>query len=276
MPSLEVHGAALDFDVVDGPGRTGPAVVQLHGLTSSRRRDQVLGVDVTRTLRATPGARVLRYDARGHGASAGTLVPDDYRWHRLAEDLLTLLDHVFPGEQVHGCGPSMGTGTLLHAAVRAPRRFASLSLVVPPTAWETRRARSAVYVDQAGLVERDGIEAFITAAEAEAERPPPATAQVPSTRPAVAADLLPTVLRGAALADLPPREQLAGIDVPCLVLAWTDDPTHPLSTAHALCSLLAGASLAVAHTPTDLAAWPARVARHVAGWHETAVLQPRP
>ena len=46
-------------------------------------------------------------------------------------------------ERVHGVGPSMGTGTPLHAASREPERFTGLTLWCHPTAWETRPAQAA-------------------------------------------------------------------------------------------------------------------------------------
>ena len=102
MPTFTVPGAELDVELSDEGGRP---VVQLHGLTSSRRRDRVLQLDLGRGL---SGTRLLRYDARGHGGSTGRTVPRDYTWPRLAEDLLALLEDRFPGEAVHGAGPSMG------------------------------------------------------------------------------------------------------------------------------------------------------------------------
>lgn len=128
MPTLARPGATIDFEISD---EGGPAVVQLHGLTSSRTRDRLLSMDLGVGL---SGTRLLRYDARAHGRSTGRAVPEDYRWNALAEDLLALLDHVFPGETVHGVGASMGTGTLLHAITTAPARFSALTLMVPPTA----------------------------------------------------------------------------------------------------------------------------------------------
>ncbi|HAM45630.1 MAG TPA: alpha/beta hydrolase, partial [Propionibacteriaceae bacterium] len=109
--------------------------------------------------------RVLRYDARGHGESSGDDDPSSYTWPALAGDLLQILDELAPGESVHAVGTSMGTGTLLHAALRDPGRFASLTLVLPPTAWETRRAKSADYSANAELVQRDGIDAFVSASD---------------------------------------------------------------------------------------------------------------
>lgn len=258
MPTFTVPGAELDVELSDEGGHP---VVQLHGLTSSRQRDRLLDLDLGRGL---SGTRLIRYDARGHGRSTGRPVPEDYRWSVLADDLLRLLDTWFPGEQVHGVGPSMGTGTLLHAAVRDPGRFAGLTLVVPPTAWATRTAKAADYLRAAEVVEQEGMAAFIEAGRL-APRPP-ATVDTPDTLPEVSEELLPSLLRGAALADLPAAEQLADIDVPTTILAWIDDPAHPVSTAEALAALWPAAQLDVARTPADLARWPeilmADVARH--------------
>lgn len=258
---VRTGGVDLDLDVT---GDHGPAVVQLHGLTSSRRRERLMGLDVGA---ACTDARVLRYDARGHGRSAGSRDPRDYRWPRLAQDLLGVLDAVFPGEQVHGIGSSMGTATLLHAALADPGRFLGLSLLLPPTAWATRRAKSAEYLAAASLVETEGMAAFVDLGEAQVE--PPAVRGRPRTEPDVPAGLLPTVLRGAAASDLPAPVDLSRIDVPVLLLAWTEDPSHPLSSAERLHAVLPSARLVVASTPQDVATWPGLVAAHVAASDST-------
>lgn len=238
---------------------SGPAVVQLHGLTSSRSRDRLLDLDLGRGLSDT---RLLRYDARGHGHSTGRAVPADYQWSTLADDLLRLLDYWFPDEQVHGVGPSMGAGTLLHAAVREPERFSGFTLLLPPTAWETRVARSGDYRQLAELVEERGVEGLI--AQDRTETPPPATVGHPDTVPHVRADLLPSIYRGAALSDLPGPELVAKIDVPTTVLAWVGDPAHPVSTAEALVDLMPRATLQVAETGTDVHRWPGVLAHDIA------------
>lgn len=255
MHKFPVPGARLAWSYSD---EDGPAVVQLHGLTSSRRRDRVLDMDLGRGL---SGTRLLRYDARGHGHSTGRRDPEDYRWPHLAEDLLRLLDHWFPDEPVHGVGPSMGAATLLYACLRAPGRFSGLTLMLPPTAWQTRTAQAGDYRRLAEFIEAHGMDRFV-AASARMPRPP-ATAGTPDTVPDVPGDLLPSVYRGAALSDLPTAEQIASIDVPATILAWMDDPAHPLSTAQALTELLPHAALQVAHTPDDVADWPAVLAADV-------------
>ena len=120
MPTLPAMNATLDYDV----SGAGPTIIQLHGLTSSRARDAGLGLDLS--CRAV-GNRVIRYDARGHGASTGDDDPRSYTWSALALDLLALMDAESPSEAVHGVGQSMGTATLLHAALARPDRFASRS-----------------------------------------------------------------------------------------------------------------------------------------------------
>lgn len=261
MPTFPVPGAELDWELSDEGGEP---VVQLHGLTSSRYRDRILDLDLGVGL---SGTRLLRYDARGHGRSTGRAVPKDYKWENLADDLLRILDHVFPGEPVHGVGPSMGCGTLLHAITRAPERFSALTLVVPPTAWETRAAKAADYRAAADVVEHGGMEAFL-AAGAAAPRPP-ATLGSPPTQPDVSIDLLPTLFRGAALTDLPARESLTGIRVPTTILAWTDDPAHPVSTAQTIADLVPDAALELARTPLDLARWPTMLHEQVVAIHRT-------
>lgn len=255
MPTLTVPGAELAVALSDEGGHP---VVQLHGLTSSRARDRVLHLDLGRGL---SGTRLLRYDARGHGQSTGRQVPADYQWGSLADDLLRLLDHWFPGERVHGVGPSMGAATLLHAAAREPDRFSGLTLMLPPTAWETRAAQAANYRGAAELIESAGVDAFL--ATAQPAHPPPATKGRPQTVPDVVEHLLPSLFRGAALSDLPSPAAVARIDVPTSILAWVGDPGHPLSTAESLAALLPQATLRVAHTPADVEAWPGVLSRDV-------------
>jgi pimeloyl-ACP methyl ester carboxylesterase len=255
VSTLSVPGATLDFDV---SGRSGPAVVALHGLTSSRRREELLGLDVAGGL---DGVRLLRYDARGHGRSTGRDRVDDYCWPRLAEDLHLLLEHVFDGDVVHGVGGSMGTATLLHAAAARPGRFSTLTLMIPPTAWRTRAAKASEYEWSARLVETSGVGAWMAAG---AGAPlPPATVGRPDTVPDVAEALLPTVLRGAASSDLPPRAALSTLDVPTLVTAWTADPAHPLTTVDALVEVLPQCRTVVAQDPEDVRGWTDEIAAHI-------------
>lgn len=252
-----VRGVDLAYTVVGD----GPTVVSAHGLsTSSWAMEQSGTVDWSPVSDA--GFRLVRYDARGHGLSQGTLEASDYLWPALADDLLAFLDVVAPGEQVAGIGLSMGTATLLHAALKEPSRFSKLVLSAPPTAWATRAAQAGFYVQMAELVETSGLDALI---QAMADAPRPAALEAESAdqaamTPQVSAELLPIVFRGAAQTDLPPLEELSAIEVPALLLPWAGDPGHPVATSEALLGVLPDARLEVAESVEDVHAFGARAA----------------
>ena len=203
--------------------------------------------------------RVVRWDARGHGRSAGTDDPDDYRWDNLGRDLVALADVLGVDAFVAG-GVSMGAATALHAAVQAPSRVAGLVLVLPPTAYETRAAPADEYETGADLVEERGVGAYV---ERQSAEPVPEIltpiADVYHAAPKIADGLLPAALRGAGASDLPSPEQIQAIAAPALVLAWTTDPGHPLSTAELLAELLPRAELDVARQLRDVIGWTDRV-----------------
>jgi pimeloyl-ACP methyl ester carboxylesterase len=245
-----VRGARLAWEETG----SGPLAIYAHGLTQSRTSETASSMfDWSPIARA--GRRLVRYDARGHGRSSGDPDPADYSWAGLALDLLTLVDQLSPDAPVAGIGSSMGTGTLLHAAVTAPHRFDRLVLTSPPTAWATRVAQAKMYRTAADLVEKEGPQAL---AEMVAQAPVPAIftdlAEFPPA-PDVMPELLPSVMRGASAADLPPEHAIARLALPVLILAWPGDPGHPLSTAERLMSLISGARLQVAHSSAELREW---------------------
>ena len=248
---------------IDDPGGDGYPFVWAHGLTSSRAAEDATGLLPWSTI---AGLRVIRYDARGHGASDGPDDPAAYAWPAIAADLVGVL--VAAGlERCSIGGASMGCATAVGAALLAPQRIDRLVLVTPPTAWATRSAQREVYEDAARLVERGGVTALVEASRG--ERPPAVLGdagepvhrvgleQIAAMEPAV----LAAVLRGAAASDLPPAESLAAITHPALVLAWVDDPGHPVSTAEILAGTLPAAKLSVAADLAAIRRWPALVKR---------------
>ncbi len=252
---MQVRGGPL---AVDDHG-DGPAFLWGHGLTSSRAREDALGL--FGWGEHLPDHRVVRWDARGHGASGPGADDHAYRWPALAQDLLDLAD-LLGIERFAAGGASMGTATALHAAVAAPERVDALVLAIPPTAWETRVGQVDLYRTGAELIEAEGIDRYLAVA---AERPVPEIfaelGEVARSTPDVVEAVLPSVLRGAAASDLPDPEQLRLLTQPALILAWDTDPGHPLSTARALAELLPAAELHVAITLADLPGWAPTVAR---------------
>lgn len=259
--TADIRGVELAFDRAG----TGPSLVWGHGLTSSRQREdevRLIDWDVVRTA-----ADVVRYDARGHGGSALAGDLDAYGWDQLAADQLALWDLLGIERAVCG-GASMGAATALHCAVMAPERVAALVLVIPPTAWETRAGQIDLYRQMADVVERDGVEPLIVAG---AEMPPPdpfagSPTDVEAWNQRRADGLrsadpsrLARVFRGAATADFPGEQAVAAIACPTLVLAWTGDPGHPVSTVERLDGLIADTTISIASTSDELASWTDRL-----------------
>ncbi len=256
--ALKVRGATIDWD--SGGAPKAPPLIWGHGLTSSRAdedRDPIVDLH-----RVREHATVVRYDARGHGRSSPLAEPERGSWAELAKDQIELIDYLGIGEVILG-GASMGTGTALHAALELGDRVQGLLLVIPPTGWEERAAQVSVYEQMASVVEAKGVEPII-AASASLAPPDPfvgsdeyrarRAAAMRSTTP----ERLAANFRGAGYADLPGLDQLATLAMPALVLAWTGDTGHPVSTAEQLGSTLPNAEVAIHSTADELATWTQR------------------
>ena len=257
-----------DVDLaVEQTGR-GPRMLWCHGLTSSmgRENERDLFGNMPEAIVAQ-GLELVRYDARGHGRSGGTPDPEDYRWDNLAQDAKALHDEIAGNATepwVVG-GASMGAATTLHLAVTHPHLVRAMVLVIPPTAWETRAAQRQIYEKSAEFVQRNGTAAYVAASRA---LPPlPLFADQPDHgrfAPDISDELLPTVLRGAAGANLPDPQSIAAIGAPTLILSWSQDPGHPVSTGERLHELLPRSTFQVADTLAHVKAWGATVAAFAA------------
>jgi 3-oxoadipate enol-lactonase len=231
-----------------------------HGVFFSRAVEDRLGFLDWSPIPAA-GLRLVRYDAAGHGRSPGKADPGEYTFERHGANLLALLDHLGADTGVYGIGSSMGGAGLLWAAVTEPARFDRLVVVIPPRAWTDRAASAGMYRDWAELIDREGAGAWRALRAAAA--PPPVLADVAGYPPDadIADDVLSSVLRGVASSDLPPLEALSALTQPTLVLAWDDDPRHPVATAERLVATLPNAELAVARTLPEVREWGARAAQ---------------
>ena len=260
--SVESRGVGIVWDRAGA----GPTMIWGHGLTSSRAAEDESGFVDWATIRRSVDA--VRYDARGHGESGYSAEASTYAWSGLATDQLALADELGVDRFVSG-GASMGTGTALHVAVQAPERVRALVLVIPPTAWETRAEQVDMYETMAQIIERRGVETLIRAG---ADRPVPDpyaddddyTRRTADRMRALDTSVYAGIMRGAAYAQLPSRDEVAAISVPTLILAWTGDPGHPVSTADELDRLIPETELHLASTADAMATWSGRIADFVA------------
>jgi pimeloyl-ACP methyl ester carboxylesterase len=253
---VKINGLELNVNTIGA----GIPLIWGHGLTLSMAvEDKVSGGIQWEKL--ANEARIVRYDARGHGLSEVSDAAQDYHWSNLAQDMLALADS-FGFESFIASGQSMGCATSIYAALAAPERIKALVLVTPPTAWETRAAQADFYDKEADLIEAHGIEGLITMMM---QTPVAVTWQMqayPDMGPAYLAGLrtfnpkaLTQILRGAKLCDLPERAELKAITMPTLILAWTDDPAHPVFSAEEIASLVPNAQISIAQNADDAARW---------------------
>ncbi len=237
-----------------------------HGLMSSIEAEDRF--DWLRWQQMPEAIQLIRYDARGHGSSAPSFTPEDYQWRNLAQDMLALADGVGAARFIAG-GASMGCVTALHAALLAPQRIKALVLVIPPTVWETRVAQKKLYRRVAmlgALLGADRLEKLMNRDLARAL--PDWMAQVGEQAlagrvlgmRALKRKTLWNLFQGAALSDLPPREDLKALaDIPTLLVAWVGDTIHPVSSAQELHRLLPQSELFVAQGYEDFTTIPERV-----------------
>ncbi|MBW2713362.1 MAG: alpha/beta hydrolase [Deltaproteobacteria bacterium] len=216
----------------------------------------------------TSQTRVIRYDARGHGDSQTCYEEEAFHFSNLTQDLFALTDTLELDEFIAG-GVSMGCALAIHAAVHSPERVKGLVLMAPPTAWDTRPRQAKLYRYAAHAVRLIGFFPlqFVGALSLPGGYDSPAVhlvhamirhARDQDRRSAVAA------FRGLAASDLPPAEVLAELKQPTLILAWTGDPGHPISTAEKLVELMPHAELHVVSKMNEAQDWTKHVSEFVA------------
>lgn len=247
---VAVRGAELLVEIV---GADGPAFVWCHGLLSSRAQENHDTLFDWRPV-VEQGWRWVRYDARGHGESAGTTNVAAYSWPEMSRDLMTLADTLGIPRFAAG-GASMGCATVLEAALSFPNRIDRMVLVTPPAAWDAHAALAEHYRASAAYLRSQGEDQGLAALEVDM-RPPILRADAPTTPTNVQPEWVTAVLRGAAASDLPAPEKVAQLSQPALILAWDTDPAHPLATAERLAEVLPRADLHVARSLRQVRDWP--------------------
>lgn len=248
---FHADGATIAYQV---SGSGGPPVAYAHGVLLSRAAVRGLGIFDLEAV--ADGRRLLLYGQRGHGHSTGRPQPEYHTFEQAGVDLLDLLTAAGFEEPVDFAGSSLGAAAALYAVLVAPQRFRRLVLLIPPAAWEGgNRPVRQWYLDTADEIDDIGASAW---RQRWAQAPPlPIFADYPPGRfsPDVGDEVAAAALRGVAGSDLPAPAALATINQPALILAWVDDPQHPLATARELARLIPRATVRVAHTLDEVKTW---------------------
>jgi pimeloyl-ACP methyl ester carboxylesterase len=240
-----------------------------HGLTGSMATEDAMGFFDWDQF--TEQQRLIRYDARGHGRSSTSSTTEDYQWPEMARDIIGVADHYGADRFIAG-GQSMGCATSIYAALQSPDRVSGLVLMCPPTAWETRAEQASMYrkMSKIGGLLGGKLMARLLGSRLASMLPPWLLEGQPEAGDAISIGIsaqsrrtLKNLFMGASQTDLPEPAVLSALTMPTLILAWSDDPAHPLSTAQSLHLLLPGSTLVVAERYSDLEKWPGLVRQFV-------------
>jgi 3-oxoadipate enol-lactonase len=214
LPFADVNNTRLFYRL---EGRSDlPAIVLSHSLGCD------LGMWAPQMPDLLDHFQVLRYDARGHGASA--IPPGDYRLDQLGQDVLALADKLnLP--RFAFCGISMGGAVGQWLALNAPQRLTKLILAntAPkfgtPETWDARRK----------AVLEGGMQAIVDATMQRffsAENQQSVWAQ--STRAIVlGTDPIGYAACCTALRDADTRSELGKISASTLIIGSDQDPSTP-------------------------------------------------
>lgn len=237
IPQLNIQGKGQPF-------------IWLHGMLDSVESDSVYSlIDFDQLSKLVS---VVRYNA------CNKSVDGDYSWNAMTDELICLADSQNYSSMIIG-GSSMGSGTAMHCAVQFPERVKALVLVTPPPAWEMRSGVKTLYEKIAAKVGQNTIPDILKRIIQRNQDPPEFFEQMhPGTRQRLLEYRLgfepqyySSIYLGGAVSDLPPREQIAEIDVPTLIIACRDDLNHPFEMALELKALLKNSELLVVSDYND-------------------------
>jgi pimeloyl-ACP methyl ester carboxylesterase len=251
----------------------GPPVLQLHGLTATRR--YVLHGSVALARR---GYRLLSYDARGHGESDPAPAGSGYGYRELTDDLRTVLADRCPDERPVLAGHSMGCHTAVAHALDHADSVAALVLAGAVTLGLPATEEVLAHWDRlADGLERGGVDGFMVAYEADLKVDSDWRETVlrinrermeRHRHPKAVADALHEVPRSLPFDGL---EELETLDVPALVVASHDeaDPNHPYAIAEAWAERLPAGRLISEEPGKSPLAWQGgRLSRAIADFLE--------
>lgn len=234
MSIITVDGCAFNVEIAGVPDK--PALMLSNSLGADLHMWDAQAEALARDY------RLIRYDRRGHGASAVT--PGPYTMEQLGHDALGILDALGIA-QVNWCGLSMGGMVGMWLGAKAPERIARLilsntsSYYADKAVWNTRMQA----VREKGLeLIADGLMALWFSQNFRA-REPDAVARM-------RAALVATPLEGylgccAAVRDMDHRALLKDIAAPTLVIAGRHDMATTVVNAEFIRGEIPGATLTV-------------------------------
>lgn len=222
IPRLD--GTGVDLPVAAIGRAEAPAVVLAHGVGSSARFLAAAAADPV----VEAGHRLVVVDQRGHGDATACPDPDDHALDAYAADLAAVVASV-PGPVAAVGGVSLGGHAAVRAALDVPRLLA-----LP--AWTGRRvAGEGPHAAIAAEVRATGVAALTDRLRDDAALPGWLRTTLVTDYDRHDPGSLAAALLALDGADGPTEAQVAALRAPagpgCTLVAWPDDPGHPLEVA---------------------------------------------
>jgi 3-oxoadipate enol-lactonase len=223
MPSADHAGCRLRYEVDGNPDAPALLFSNSLGTTIQLWEPQLPAL--------SPYFRIIRYDTRGHGASAAPEGP--YALETLGLDAVSVLDAAGV-DRAHICGLSLGGLTAMWLGVHRPGRVQSV--VLASTA--ARIGNTTMWDERISAVEASGVESLADAAmgrwftQAFRTAHPDIVAvhhRMLSETPAVGYAGCCAAIRDADL-----RSAIAAIAAPALIIAGHHDPVTPPADAEVM------------------------------------------
>jgi pimeloyl-ACP methyl ester carboxylesterase len=229
-----------DLDFYFEESGSGTPLIFSHGLSGNAdQAKELVGV--------IPGFRVIFYDNRGHGKTRDPGNIANLNFQTMADDVLTLMDHLSIEKAVIG-GVSMGAAITLAFCLAHPQR--TLAAVLNRPAWlnQPEPLNLAMFSAIAGMIQDSGIErarqlfeqsSIYTAFQ---KAYPPAAGMIDGFFSGRTPEAIVATYQ-AIPRSMPYRKatDLKHIGVPVLVLANRRDPLHPFEYAETLASTIPNA-----------------------------------
>jgi 3-oxoadipate enol-lactonase len=229
--TVDANGSTFNYRI---DGEQGPWVMLSHGLAT----DLSMWDELAAALKDR--YRVLRYDARGHGASVAPA--GDYALDQLVDDAAGILD-ALDVKQTYFAGLSMGGMVGLGLMIRHPQKIKSA--VIADSRHTTTPEFTKAWHDRIAAVRKSGIEAVVAStvsrwsSEGLAVRNPAAVARMEKM-------VRGTSVNGycgcaAALAQLNYGSRLNQITTPALVMCGDEDHGAPPENSRQMAAMIEGA-----------------------------------
>ncbi len=231
-----INGIDMTYDV-RGPADA-PAVVLHHPLATN------LSFWDEAAAALAPSFRVIRFDARGHGATDAPRGP--YGFATLARDVVALMDHVGAAE-AQFVGLSMGGMIAQYLGLDHASRFSSLTIVSSSS--RTPPESAPIWADRMKTTREKGMTSQV---EPALQRWLAASAR--SGRPDLVARcgamIEATPVEGylgwcSAIEHLDTTGRLGAIDLPTRVIVGAEDPATPVAASEAIHRAISGSDLVI-------------------------------